>query len=216
MRIEEYERAKLAQVTRSASMIMVVVAILVVLLAFMLIGTVVSFVPQAEALRADHERMMGELDQIGSDITAVSNYIADWEHEPIETTIVSSTSIMGTSEANPDGWLVIITALECDGSYEGALGVATVILNRLESGRWGDTIYDVISAHNQFSVYNSSRTPPVTETIRSACEDALSGIRAFDSDVMYFCTPGAYEQSEFFQSLVEVDRYAGTVWCKEA
>ena len=79
MRIEEYERAKLAQVTRSASMIMVVVAILVVLLAFMLIGTVFSFVPQAEALRADHERMMGELDQIGSDITAVSNYIADWE-----------------------------------------------------------------------------------------------------------------------------------------
>lgn len=79
MRIEEYERAKLAQVTRSASMIMVVVAILVVLLAFMLIGTVTSFVPQANQLRADHERMMGELDQIGSDITAVSNYIADWE-----------------------------------------------------------------------------------------------------------------------------------------
>ena len=78
MRIEDYERTRVST-TRTANIMIVAAVILVVIFAVMLISTVTSFVPQANQLRADHERMMGELDQIGSDITAVSNYIADWE-----------------------------------------------------------------------------------------------------------------------------------------
>lgn len=49
-------------------------------------------------------------------------------------------------------------------SYEGQLAVANVVLNRLQSGKWGSTVSDVIYAPGQFTAVNSS-----------SFENALSG-----------------------------------------
>lgn len=65
-------------------------------------------------------------------------------------------------------------------SYEGQLAVASVVMNRVASGKWGSTIKDVIYAPNQFSaVYTSYFTNALstggTETSLRAAQDALNG-----------------------------------------
>ncbi len=65
-------------------------------------------------------------------------------------------------------------------SYEGQLAVASVIMNRVASGKWGSTIKDVIYAPNQFStVYTSTFQNALTTggsaTSLQAAQDALNG-----------------------------------------
>lgn len=61
--------------------------------------------------------------------------------------------------------------------YEGKLAVANVILNRLLGGRYGDTVYDVVTAPGQFAGYyqiDNFRNKDLTDCYK-ACNDALSG-----------------------------------------
>ncbi len=61
--------------------------------------------------------------------------------------------------------------------YEGKLAVANVILNRLIGGRYGDTVYDVVTAPGQFAGYKSIdkfRSYNLTDCYK-ACNEALSG-----------------------------------------
>lgn len=61
--------------------------------------------------------------------------------------------------------------------YEGKLAVANVILNRLLGGRYGDTVYDVVTAPGQFEGYkhiDKFRTKDLTDCYK-ACNEALSG-----------------------------------------
>lgn len=64
---------------------------------------------------------------------------------------------MEVSAADRD--LAIKTLIGEEGSFEGQSGVAAVILNRLASGRFGDTLGDVILAPYQFTPWNQPRTP---------------------------------------------------------
>ena len=73
-----------------------------------------------------------------------------------------------------------VVAMEALGeSYEGQLAVANVIVNRLLSGHWGNTIEDVIYAPGQFSGANSGRVEKfkskVTESCKRAAVEALAG-----------------------------------------
>jgi len=61
--------------------------------------------------------------------------------------------------------------------YEGKLAVANVILNRLLGGKYGDTVYDVVTAPGQFAGYKSIdkfRTYNLADCYK-ACNEALSG-----------------------------------------
>ena len=62
---------------------------------------------------------------------------------------------------------------ECRGvkykSHQAA--VAWCVLNRLDTGRWGDTVLEVVSAPSQFSGYNDSF--PVTDELVALAEDVL-------------------------------------------
>lgn len=61
--------------------------------------------------------------------------------------------------------------------YEGKLAVANVILNRLLGGRYGDTVYDVVTAPGQFAGYkqiDKFRDKNLTDCYK-ACNEALSG-----------------------------------------
>ena len=71
--------------------------------------------------------------------------------------------------------MAAVMTLECGGeSYEGQLAVANVILNRLQSGRWGSTMSDVVYAPMQFTVVNKSNfntyvSPSCLQAARDAC-----------------------------------------------
>ena len=65
--------------------------------------------------------------------------------------------------------------------YEGKLAVANVVLNRLNSGKYGNSISEVIYAKGQFSVAASGRLAtvmaqgPNSESVQAA-KEALSGV----------------------------------------
>ena len=61
--------------------------------------------------------------------------------------------------------------------YEGKLAVANVIINRLLSGRYGNTVYGVVTAPGQFAGYqqiDKFRNRDLTDCYK-ACDEALSG-----------------------------------------
>lgn len=79
-------------------------------------------------------------------------------------------------------------------SRDGLIAVGTVVMNRKESGRWGNNICDVVGAKRQFAPgvlsrpMNSKALPDVME----AADAVLKGERhpKVDKDVMYFHTAG--------------------------
>ncbi|WP_019913262.1 cell wall hydrolase [Paenibacillus sp. HW567] len=82
-----------------------------------------------------------------------------------------------------------IVMAEAEGEpYQGKVAVANVVLNRLRSANFPDTIHDVIYQKRQFSpVANGrlNRVKPNADCIR-AVNAALSGIKAVTDDTYYF------------------------------
>lgn len=79
-----------------------------------------------------------------------------------------------------------VVSAECDKSYDDALAVASVILNRCESPSWsaefGSNPVGQVTAKNQFVVYQkgyyrSYMGENVPDTVRKAVDDALNGVR---------------------------------------
>lgn len=86
--------------------------------------------------------------------------------------------------------LATVVAMEAVGeSYEGQLAVANVVINRVLSGKWGDSITDVVYAPGQFSGANSGRIEKfeskVTESCKRAAVEALAGNNNI-GDYMFF------------------------------
>ena len=78
-------------------------------------------------------------------------------------------------------------------NYNGKLAVANVILNRVQSSRFPNTLKEVVFAKKQFSPVSDGRyyTVPVTKTTKQVVQDALNGSRIIGEDALYFCTPTA-------------------------
>ena len=76
-------------------------------------------------------------------------------------------------------WLLKIVQCEAGGEDEiGKILVANVIFNRLDTGRYGDSLYSVIFAHNQFSPVGSGsiyKAKPSEATIE-AVKKAMDGV----------------------------------------
>jgi spore germination cell wall hydrolase CwlJ-like protein len=72
--------------------------------------------------------------------------------------------------------------------YEGKVAVANVVLNRLRSANFPDTIHDVIYDKHQFSPVANGRLDRMrpNEEIQKAVLDALNGHKAVSDDTYYF------------------------------
>jgi hypothetical protein len=210
-----------------SNIVLLIAVITFAVLAFIAVSTWEDFIPTFRESQEELRKMDAEMDSMQQDLTRISEAVEAWPgitDPEISAQISRSMSVEaelnrpGPTEPEPietyDSELARIVSLECDGSYEGALAVATVIYNRLDDGRWGDTIHAVVSAKNQFSVYGSSKKMPLTDTVKQACIDAYYGKRNLPASVMWFCTPGHYRGSSFFQGLKVYARFAGTVWCE--
>lgn len=70
--------------------------------------------------------------------------------------------------------------------YEGKLAVAQVTINRLNTGRWGQSVCSVVYARAQFSwtLWHSKRTKvptgPLWEDSKQVVRDFLDGVRIAD------------------------------------
>lgn len=75
--------------------------------------------------------------------------------------------------------------------HMGKVAVVNVILNRVKSPKFPNTITGVIYAKNQFQVVSNgaiNRVVPTESTI-NAVQAALNGEKSVDDDVLYFATP---------------------------
>ena len=73
---------------------------------------------------------------------------------------------------------VVAGVVACEaGSRDDALAVMSVILNRVDSGRYPNTLLGVVSAPGQFSCYWNQKDP---STYASVVRDALNGVRNND------------------------------------
>ena len=76
----------------------------------------------------------------------------------------------------------LITAEAGDQPYEGQVAVGTVVMNRLDNGHWGDTIYSVIYYKKHFA-------RPKNYYIRNcykAAKAVLEGERNLPDYILYF------------------------------
>lgn len=104
-----------------------------------------------------------------------------------------------------------IVQAEAGGSgYDGMLAVANVVLNRVKSDRFPNTVTDVVFANRQFTPISDGRyyTVKVSDTAKQVVEDALNGARLIGEDALYFCTPTANGKGWFERALRKIDYIA--------
>lgn len=100
----------------------------------------------------------------------------------------------------------IVEAEVSTNNYEGKLAVANVILNRIESDRFPNTMKEVVFARRQFSPIGDGRyyKVKVSDLTKQVVKDALAGYRMIERDVYYFCTPTAPGKGWFETDLRKV------------
>ncbi|SHJ49163.1 cell wall hydrolase [Parasporobacterium paucivorans] len=144
------------------------------------IGTGVTVEEEAAAAQAEQERLAA--------IEAEKQRQEAAKQAKIQQAIAASslpmtvqTSAYGVTE-NDAYLLACVVACEAGSEpYDGKLAVANVVLNRLNSGRYGSTISSVVYASGQFSIVASGaldrklQSGPNSESLRAA-QDALSGV----------------------------------------
>lgn len=101
--------------------------------------------------------------------------------------------------------IAAVVALEAGGEcYEGQLAVANVIINRLHSGIWGNTIADVVYATNQFEVvgtdaFSAYVAAGPSGTSLQAAQEALAGTNNIGSYMSFRPT--------YFLNSMNLDNY---------
>lgn len=85
----------------------------------------------------------------------------------------------------------LVEAEACGEPYEGKLAVATVVINRVNSKNFPNTIHGVIYQKNQFSpVANGSINRKASAESKRAVRQVIDeGYRSFGADVVYFLNP---------------------------
>ncbi|MFC0523435.1 cell wall hydrolase [Pontibacillus salicampi] len=83
-------------------------------------------------------------------------------------------------------------------SYAGKVAVATVVLNRVESSKFPDTLYGVIHDGKQFSpVLNGTIHQPAGEESKKAVQEAVY-YQGYDQESLFFYNPDK-AQSDYLE-----------------
>lgn len=99
-------------------------------------------------------------------------------------------------------WFAKLVSAESRGeSLEGQIAVANVVLNRVSSPLFPNTIMEVIFQKGQFCpVRNGSIHKEPTEQSIQAVEMALRGHRVVPEDVLYFYAPSMVSQKNWIRT----------------
>ncbi len=115
---------------------------------------------------------------------------------------VSTTNRKAITVSDEEIYLLatVIASEALSESYEGKLAVANVIINRLISGKWGDSISDVVYAKGQFSGSSTGRFERfeklMNEDCKKAAVEALAGVNNI-GDFLFFRTKGSAKLSSY-------------------
>ncbi|WP_082234500.1 cell wall hydrolase [Halobacillus massiliensis] len=105
----------------------------------------------------------------------------------------------GVSEYEKDLLARLVEAEAQGENYSGKVAVATVVLNRVDSDIFPDTIHNVINDGIQFSpVLNGSINNPASEESKRAVNEALA-YQGLDNGSLFFYNPDK-AQSDYLES----------------
>lgn len=104
----------------------------------------------------------------------------------------AGTTLADATETVEQDFTLLAKCVEAEAGTQDLKGkrlVADVIMNRVESSAWPNTIYGVITQDRQFMVYPKamSKTTPSQETIEAILME--SGER-LDTEIIYFTSSG--------------------------
>jgi len=103
---------------------------------------------------------------------------------------ISTSSKVNISEAEIDLLARIVRAEAQSEPFEGKVAVASVVLNRVDSPKFPNTIRDVIYQRGQFQpVSNGEINKPADKESRRAVYAALSDMRKIAKDSLFFYNP---------------------------
>jgi spore germination cell wall hydrolase CwlJ-like protein len=85
----------------------------------------------------------------------------------------------------------VVTAEAVGEPYEGKVAVVNVVLNRVESELYPNTITEVLLQESQFTPVKTAKINKVepTEEVKKAVSEALAGRCVVGKDVLYFLNP---------------------------
>ena len=114
------------------------------------------------------------------------NHLEDEQVEKGDALIIPETY----SSAEKDLLARLVNAEAKGESYEGKVAVATVVLNRVESERFPDTVSEVINDKNQFSpVSNGSINQEASEEAVEAVNEAIALQEEEGTEATFFYNP---------------------------
>jgi len=144
---------------------------------------------------ADYENQLADLDQkmkaLESQVAAAQAELAKQIAERLALTREDTSGSYSASDTEL-AWLAATIQAEADGeSYTGKLAVGSVIMNRVKSSAFPNTVIAVITQNMQFASYRSGKVELIVNngpnsTCMRAAQEVLDGARV--GDYLFFMT----------------------------
>lgn len=147
---------------------------------------------QGQEVGREYNEALQTIDQLEQQM-AYREAAGEWEYSKAELEYVTRLVIAES------GWE----------PYEGQVGVAQCVHDRLAAGRYGSTVYDVIDAPGQFATPYSGDLAKFPDASKAVLSVFLLGERAFDEDVIFFYNPKTSDPSA--KAWLETMPYIGTI-----
>lgn len=112
-----------------------------------------------------------------ADVQTVTHVTSEAEKDrPTTYDIATSNHLTQFDDYSHDLLARLVTAESGGESFDGQIAVAEVVLNRIASPDYPNSLYEVIYEHNQFEpVRNETINRPASESARKAVDEALNG-----------------------------------------
>lgn len=156
------------------------------------VDEITSIIPDENEAVVDSDDS-NSLEDVSGNEEIKADEIAQAVADTVEKLSVSGNKTKQSINFNEYDWEeveLLERLVECEArseDYKGKLLVANVVLNRMNSGYWGDSIEDVINAPGQFAPVTSGAVyiAEVSDITVDACINALNGVDISDG-AMYF------------------------------
>jgi len=132
--------------------------------------------------------------------------------KPVKKKVIKKSKRVVKKESNSNGWKFsqndlnilyrIVEAEETGGNINAKMSICFVVLNRIKSNQFPDTIKGVVFQRSQFSPISDGRyySVKVTESTKNAVNKALYS-KDFTNGAVYFCEPSLVGDMRWWNSL---------------
>lgn len=173
------------------------------------IGKGITIEEEQEAIRLEQERKAAEAKRKAEEEAA---RLEKQKQAIANATLTETIQTSPYNISEEDAYLIACVVYAEAGyeSYEGQLAVANIVLNRLASGRYGNSVHDILYARNQFTIVLTQKFKNICAngpgaTALQATKDAVGGKNNIPG-YLYYCSSWA----------AKYDRYSSyTIVCNQ-